>query len=80
VLRPFPAERKAIDIGSYYTDSGRIGRELGWKPATPFAAGISRTLAFYERELPHYLDRDNPDPCCGLLEREPAGLVRYATR
>jgi nucleoside-diphosphate-sugar epimerase len=80
VLRPFPAERKAIDIGSYYTDSSRIGRELGWRPAMPFAEGIGRTLAYYERELPHYLDRGNPDPCCGLLEREPAGLERYATR
>ena len=79
-MRPFPAERKAIDIGSYYTDWSRIGRELGWRPATPFAEGIGRTLSYYERELPRYLDLSNPDPCCGLIEREPAALARYATR
>jgi nucleoside-diphosphate-sugar epimerase len=56
VMRPFPAEKKAIDIGSYYTDSRRIGGELGWRPATPFAEGIGRTLSYYEKELPHYLD------------------------
>jgi UDP-glucose 4-epimerase len=80
VMRPFPAERKAIDIGSYYTDSSRIDRELGWRPATPFAEGIGRTLSYYERELPHYLDRNNPNPCCALIEEEPARVVRYASR
>jgi UDP-glucose 4-epimerase len=80
VMRPFPAERKAIDIGSYYADSSRIGRELGWRPAVPFAEGIGRTLSYYERELPHYLDRGNPNPCCALIEEESARAVGYATR
>lgn len=44
VYRPFPAERKAIDIGSYYTDSTRIMAEWGWKPAVRFAQGVARTL------------------------------------
>lgn len=49
-LRPFPEERKSIDIGSYRTDSSRIAAELGWTPRTGFAAGFSRALAYY-REL-----------------------------
>jgi nucleoside-diphosphate-sugar epimerase len=46
-LRPFPPEHKAFDIGSYSTDSQRIGAELGWKPAVAFPDGARRTLSFY---------------------------------
>lgn len=31
----------------YAIDAGRIGRELGWRPATPFAQGIARTVDWY---------------------------------
>ncbi len=55
VYRPFPQAGKAIDIGSYSTDSSRIRRDLGWRAAVPFADGIRRTLDWYLRELPHYL-------------------------
>jgi len=50
-LRPFPDERKAIDIGSYRTDSGRIRAELGWVPRTSFAHGIALALAHYRRAV-----------------------------
>lgn len=50
-LRPFPDERKAIDIGSYRTDSARIRAELGWEPQVHFADGISRTLSHYRRAI-----------------------------
>ncbi len=52
---PFPPERKRIDIGDYYADYGRIRTELGWKPKTSLRAALSRTLAFYRQNLPHYL-------------------------
>jgi len=65
--RPFPQERKAIDIGSYYTDSTKIGEDLRWRPATSFAEGAARTLAFYRERLPHYLDAGNPNPGCKLV-------------
>ena len=64
--RPFPEERKAIDIGSYHTDSTRIGAELGWRPATSFATGAARTLAYYRENLPRHLDPANPNPQCKL--------------
>jgi UDP-glucose 4-epimerase len=44
---PFPPERKAIDIGDYYGNHGRIRAELGWTPQVQLAEGIERSLAFY---------------------------------
>jgi UDP-glucose 4-epimerase len=66
VYREFPDERKAIDIGSYYTDSSRIRDDLGWKPAIRFEEGMRRTLDYYAGKLDRYLDPSNPDPSCQL--------------
>jgi UDP-glucose 4-epimerase len=65
--REFPAEQKAIDIGSYHTDSTLIGAELGWRASTRFADGIARTLAYYREDLRPYLDPANPNPECNLV-------------
>jgi len=54
-IRPYPADRKRIDIGSYYADFRFIQSVLGWKPATPLREGLARTLAFYRENLQHYL-------------------------
>ncbi len=57
----WPPEKKAIDIGSFYADSSRVGRVLGWQPTTRLADGLSRTLAFYRAHLQHYVpDADRP--------------------
>ena len=53
-LLPFPAERKAIDIGDYYGDFSLINRELGWKPKTSIAAGLKKTLDFYSQHFRNY--------------------------
>jgi UDP-glucose 4-epimerase len=55
-LVPFPADRKAIDIGDYYGDFGRIGTELGWSPRVGLRDGLARTLAFYVDNALHYWD------------------------
>jgi UDP-glucose 4-epimerase len=44
---PWPPERDAIDIGSYYGNSSKAKRLLGWEPRTPFAVGIRQTIDFY---------------------------------
>lgn len=44
---PFPPERKAIDIGDYYSDFGKARAELGWQPETGLATGLRQTLAYY---------------------------------
>ncbi len=62
----FPADRKAIDIGGYRTDSRKIEAELGWRPRTPFAEGMARTLDYYRECLPSYLDPATPNPPCKL--------------
>lgn len=66
--RSFPGEMKAIDIGSYYTDSRRAARELNWTPRVDFADGIRRTIEYYRSQLSHYLDPAHPDPACKMPE------------
>jgi UDP-glucose 4-epimerase len=53
-LVPFPADRKAIDIGDYYSDFTLIERELGWAPRVALAEGLARTIAYYRDHWPHY--------------------------
>jgi UDP-glucose 4-epimerase len=57
-LEPFPADRKAIDIGDYYSDYARIRDALGWEPRVGLEEGLERTLAFYREHGPGtYWDR-----------------------
>lgn len=53
-LVPFPPDRRAIDIGDFYADFGRIEAELGWRPRVRLREGLERTLAFYRAEREHY--------------------------
>jgi UDP-glucose 4-epimerase len=55
VVRTFPADRRKIDIGDYYADDRLARRVLGWKPKTDLETALRRTLAFYRRELRHYI-------------------------
>jgi nucleoside-diphosphate-sugar epimerase len=66
--RPFPGAIKAIDIGSYFTDSSRAARELDWRPQINFATGIRRTLDYYRAELLFSLDPADPDRPCRMPE------------
>jgi UDP-glucose 4-epimerase len=52
---PWPPDRDAIDIGSYFGDSSKAKRMLGWMPETTFAEGIERTVGFYREHLARYL-------------------------
>jgi nucleoside-diphosphate-sugar epimerase len=52
---PFPEDRKAIDIGDYYSDFRRIQQALGWSPKVPLEEGLRRTLAYYHQHWRHYL-------------------------
>ena len=52
---PWPPDRDAIDIGSYFGDSSKAKRLLGWEPRTAFADGIARTLDFYRARAAWYL-------------------------
>jgi UDP-glucose 4-epimerase len=51
----FPAERKKIDIGDYYSDFSLINRHLAWQPRISLRDGLQRTLDYYRRHSPAYL-------------------------
>ena len=50
----FPADRKAIDIGDYYADFGKIHEDLDWKPGIKLDDGLGRTIEFYRENRNHY--------------------------
>lgn len=54
---PFPPERKAIDIGSYYSDSRLLRESTGWRPVTRFSEAFAATLDFYRPRLDRYLEQ-----------------------
>lgn len=55
-LIPFPPERKAIDIGDYYSDFSLITNELGWQPKIGLREGLVRSIDFYQKNNRHYWD------------------------
>ena len=60
-LVEWPADKKAIDIGSFYADSSRITRVLGWRAVTTLEAGLQRTVAYYRAHLHRYVpEGDQP--------------------
>ena len=50
----FPAARRKIDIGDYYSDYKLIKNTLNWKPKVTLEKGIAATLAFYRKNLERY--------------------------
>ncbi len=52
---PFPPERKAIDIGDFYSDYSKIKKTLGWEPRVLLKEGLSASLSYYKQHLAHYL-------------------------
>jgi len=51
----WPAEKKAIDIGSFYADSAKLHAVTAWAPAVPLAEGLRRTVAFYREHFARYV-------------------------
>ena len=61
----WPAEKKRIDIGSFYTDSAKFRHTTGWNPQIRLADGLRQTVAFYRQHMPHYLDEPAHDGVLG---------------
>ena len=51
----WPAEKKRIDIGSFYSDSSKFQRAVGWKPRVDLRSGFRETIAFYRRHMDRYV-------------------------
>jgi len=58
----WPAEQKAIDIGSFYADSSRFAAATGWRSRVNLREGLGRTVAFYREHLAKYLEPAPPAP------------------
>jgi nucleoside-diphosphate-sugar epimerase len=53
---PWPAEKKAIDIGSFYADSTKLTSTTGWTPTVSLDDGLRRVVDFYRAHVSHYVD------------------------
>ena len=51
----WPADKKAIDVGSFYADSTKLLTATGWAPSVSLPAGLRRAVEFYRANLSHYL-------------------------
>jgi UDP-glucose 4-epimerase len=54
ITKNFPAERKRIDIGDYYSDYTKIKKELGWTPKISLHEGLARSIEYYKKYRQHY--------------------------
>lgn len=52
---PFPAERKAIDVGDFVTDGSAFSAVTGWVPATDMSRGLAITLNYYRHRFASYV-------------------------
>ena len=55
VTREFPADRAAIDIGSYHADDRAFRAAAGWAPKVGLDEGMSRSLEWFRPRLADYL-------------------------
>jgi dTDP-glucose 4,6-dehydratase/UDP-glucose 4-epimerase len=51
---PFPPERKAIDIGDYYSNYDKFTATLGWEPKINLAHGLKSCLDYYQQHQQAY--------------------------
>ena len=54
-LKEFPADRKKIDIGDYYSQDTLIRQELGWAPQVSLEKGLATTLHYFQNRMEAYL-------------------------
>lgn len=54
VMRPFPADRKQIEVGDYIASWEKMKKTYGWKPEVSLEDGIKRTVEYYQKNKKHY--------------------------
>jgi UDP-glucose 4-epimerase len=58
----WPADKKAIDIGSFYADSTKFTTTTGWTPTIALRDGLRQTVAFYRQHYDQYVDTPEQKP------------------
>jgi UDP-glucose 4-epimerase len=58
----WPADKKAIDIGSFVADSSKFKRTTGWLPTVPLQEGLRRTIAYYREHFAKYVGPPDRTP------------------
>jgi UDP-glucose 4-epimerase len=58
----WPAEKKSIDIGSFYADSSKFKNATGWTPTVSLQEGLRRTIAFYREHFSRYVSPPDHAP------------------
>lgn len=53
-LRPYPADRRPIDIGDYVADDAAFRSATGWRPEVGLHDGLRDTVAFFRTHSEHY--------------------------
>jgi UDP-glucose 4-epimerase len=51
----WPAEKKRIDIGSFYSDSTKFRNAVEWRPRVGLREGLAKTIAYYREHWNHYV-------------------------
>jgi UDP-glucose 4-epimerase len=51
----FPAERKRIDIGDYYSDFKKFEKAVSWKPRIRLRDGLRMTLDYFKNHIAEYI-------------------------
>jgi UDP-glucose 4-epimerase len=51
VIQPWPALAAQIETGDFIADVWRLSADIGWKPATSFEDGLTRTIAAYRSRV-----------------------------
>lgn len=54
-VKPYPEERRSIEIGDYCADDRKFRAETGWRPDTALDEALVRTLSYFRRHLPYYI-------------------------
>ncbi len=54
VMKPFPADRKAVEIGNYIADYSKFNALTGWKPRISLDEGLQRTVTYYDQNRSFY--------------------------
>lgn len=57
VLKPFPDDRKQIEIGDYIADYTKMTKTYGWRPKVTLSEGIKKTIEYYEKYKRYYWNK-----------------------